>query len=250
MVVENLQLRFVQDLDYDTKIGNLHRFGKLAITSECEINTRFNNETITRELLQNCCWILTFATSNWIVFPYYDLYSNGVLIKTVILPISEPFEFVKSQNIISSWGEQDSIKEFLETVFGQYIKFKDEFGLNHIIEYYVSAIRNRSIEETFLIIAIAFECLCSYISEFASKNSVTLVSGDIENKKIVIEKISNELHLKLTEDSILRIAERVAYDKPGLKVLLRYFLQNSILNITKKTWIYYTSFVIKLFIQV
>ena len=87
----------------------------------------------------------------------------------------------------------------------------------------MSAIRNRSLEETFLIIAIAFECLCSYIFEFANKNGDKIISGDKENKKYLIEKISRELELKLTKDSILKIAEKVAYDKPGLKAILKYF---------------------------
>lgn len=182
----NLELRFTHVIDYDTIIRNLLDLEKkIAITSECEINTSFKNMSVAREVLQNCCWILSFATSNWIVFPYYDVYSNGALIKTVILPISEPFEFVKAQYIISNWEKHDSIKDFLETVFDQYIKFKEEFGLNHIIEYYVSAIRNRSLEETFLIIAIAFECLCSYILEFANKKGEDKIANNENEVKNV-----------------------------------------------------------------
>ena len=224
LMLGKLELKFVQDIDYVNIVERIRNYDKMAITSECEINTSFKDVDVAREILQHCsCWILSFATSNWIVFPYYDVYVNGVLIKTIILPISEPFEFVKAQNIISDWGGHDSIKEFLEDVFNQYLKFKDEFGLNHLIEYYVSAIRNRSIEETFLIITIAFECLCSYLLEFANKNKDVIISGDIENKKNSIRKVLRELDIKLMDDSITKIAEKVAYDKPGLKVLLRYF---------------------------
>lgn len=61
--VGNLQLRLVHDIDYDNTIGNLHKFDKVAITSECEINTNYKNVDTAKETLQNCCWILSFATS-------------------------------------------------------------------------------------------------------------------------------------------------------------------------------------------
>ena len=125
----NLELRFIHVIDYDTLIRNLLEFDRLAITSECEINTNFKNVTVAKELLQNCCWLLSFATSNWIIFPYYDMYSNGILVKTVISPISEPFEFVKAQYIISNWKKQDSIKQFVETVFNNMLNSKMNLDL-------------------------------------------------------------------------------------------------------------------------
>ena len=99
-----------------------------------------------------------------------------------------------------------TIKEFLEFSFDKYVSLKKEFGLNHIIEYYISAIRQRSLEEEFLAIVTAFECLNDYIVEYALKNNVVLESGDMENKKNTIRKVSKELDLNLDEKSIEKIA--------------------------------------------
>ncbi len=171
---------------------------------------------------EDCAWILSFATSNWITFPYLDIIRDSSLVRTVVYPISKPLPFVSGQQIIDAHDPASTIKEFLEFSFDKYVSLKKEFGLNHIIEYYISAIRQRSLEEEFLAIVTAFECLNSYIVEYALKNNVVLESGDMENKKNTIRKVSKELDLNLDEKSIEKIAARVAYDKIGIKVGLRF----------------------------
>ena len=115
-----------------------------------------------------------------------------------------------------------SLKQFLETAYEKYVILKPEFGLNHLIEYYISGIGQRSLEEKFLLIATAFECLNSHIIKHAKKSGDPLISGDFDSKKAKIIKILSELKIDLDQEAIDKIARSVTYDNIGLLAGLRY----------------------------
>jgi hypothetical protein len=219
-VVSGYSLEFMQDIDYKRIISLIPR--KVGITSRCLVTISYQKVNDVIKIFKDCVWILSFATSNWIAFPYVDIVNGNSLVRTVIYPITRPFPFITGQQIIGLFNPGSTIKDFLEVSFDNYISLKNEFGLNHIIKYYISAIRQRSIEEEFLTVVTAFECLNSHIIEHAQNNGVVLDSGDVEIKKNIIRKVSNRLKLNLDDNALQEIAVSVAYDKIGIKAGLRF----------------------------
>jgi len=221
VTVSGNNLDFIQDLEYDKRIVQIRQLG-VAITSYCLIVTEYGKIDQAIQMFNDCEWLLSFATSNWITSPLLEIYKNNSLIKTIIYPVSKHFPYIHAQGIIKDSSGPSSLKEFLETAFEKYVELKPEFGLNHLIEYYISGIGQRSLEEKFLLIAIAFECLNSHIIKHAKKSGDPLISGDFDSKKAKIVKILSELKIDLDQEAIDKIARSVTYDNIGLLAGLRY----------------------------
>ena len=101
----------------------------------------------------------------------------------------------------------------------------EQFGLNGVIEYYLSAIRQKTPEAKFSIGMLAFERLGSYALKYAERNGDLLVSRDVRAKKEKITKINRGSNLGLSEENINQIAKEVAYKSVGLKDRLRYIFE-------------------------
>lgn len=221
ITISGKNMHFIQDIEYEKIIGQI-RERKVAITSNCLFVTEYGKIDQATEMFNDCEWLLSFATSNWITSPFLDIYKNSSLIKTIIYPVSTRFPYIHAQEIITDYDSSSSLKEFLETTYENYAKLKREFGLNHLVEYYISGIGQRSLEEKFLLIATAFECLNSHLVKHARNCGDILTSGDFDSKKQKIEEALTGLKIDLDQKAIEIIARSVTYDNIGLIAGLRY----------------------------
>jgi hypothetical protein len=216
----NLQL--TQSSGYQLIIEELARTGKNAITTDVEVVTTFDRLSVVYDKLLQLCWILSFATSNWVMPLYYDTFSKSTINRSILYFRKLAYPFMKDRHIIELYNSNFLIEDFAHKTLENFDVMKNYFGLSAIIEYYLTAIRQQTPEARFLMGMIAFESLSSYVPKHAAKNNEQLVSKDIESKKKALTKIQKKLDLRLDDAQIEEIAKTVSSNFIGLKDSLRY----------------------------
>lgn len=220
--IAGLKFNFLRIFNYDQLIIDAITLRRACITSEAEVITQYEKTSEAYGALIQCCWLLSFLTSNWVMPSYSDCLRNGKIVQSIIYPMKIPYEFIKGKYIVDIHDTNFSIDDFIEKAYTNYETTKTDFEVEAIIEYYLSAIRQKTPEAEFLVAMIGLECVSSSVPEFATKSGDNLVSKDMESKKEKISDINKKRDLKLDYNSIEEISKAVSSANIGIKDNLRY----------------------------
>ncbi|MGI8833975.1 MAG: hypothetical protein ACR2IS_15230 [Nitrososphaeraceae archaeon] len=222
---DGLNLQLIQSIGYHQIIEELIQTGKNDITTDAEVVAKFREIPAVYDKLIQLCWILSFATSNWVMPLFNDIFLQSKMGHSTLYPRMLAYPFMKEKHVVEMYDSNFLIEDFAKKALENYNTMKDDFGLSAILEYYLAAIRQKTPEAEFLMGMIAFECLSSYVPKYAAKKNEQLVSKDVESKKKAITKVDRSLDLRLSDNQIEEIAKEVAYSSIGLKDSLRYIFQ-------------------------
>jgi hypothetical protein len=217
-----LKLHFIQSVGYHQIIDELSRTGRNSITTDVESLIKFKDNIAAFNKLIQLCWIMSLLTSNWVMPLYNDIFLRSKIVRSILYPSNLTYPFIDNKHVVDIYDSNFLIEDFAKTALENYDIMKDDFALNAFIEYYISAIRQKTPEAQFLMGMIACECLSSYVPKFASKNHDQIISKDMESKRKAIIKVKKRLNLNLSEKQIDVLAEEVAHNFVGLKDSLRY----------------------------
>jgi len=121
------------------------------------------------KLSEDLCLLLSFASGTWVAPIYEDALLDNRPVAT-ILPPAKTLPYSNADRVIDTRNGNE-LREFIETAYGNYVKAKNELGMDIVIEYYVHSKSARILEIKYLIACIGMECLKSYLSGyFAARN--------------------------------------------------------------------------------
>jgi hypothetical protein len=213
---------FTQHLDYNERIASLKANGGANVTCEAVVIDRFESMTKIAQEITKSCVILSYASGNWVTTLYFDIYAEGKIAKTTLLPY-KTYGFVSGETVIESVeGTVCNVGRFLEQSLSNYDELDGNLGLSIIIELYISALTQKLLEQRFLLAAVSFESLSSRIPAYANKKGDHLESGAIKATRMKIESWLAKYGLNCSDSQIEEITSQVAYKGIGIKDSLRY----------------------------
>jgi len=140
----------------------------IDVTAHLVTTDLLGNRSLVRQICNDLCVLLSFATCNWISPLYEDCFLDGQRIVTTLLP-AKTFRYNPGERVIDA-REGNELKEYLETTYPNYIRLKDALGMNIVMEYFVHSRLMNLFEIKYLIAAIGMECLKSHLPDyFAAK---------------------------------------------------------------------------------
>jgi hypothetical protein len=223
-MIGGFDIQFVHLINYSDVLSRLVANREVEVTAEAVIAAELGKLSDISPILHKACMILSFATSNWITTFYNDIFKDGQIIQTTLFP-HKTFPFNRAGSIIQTLNSECYLKKFLEIAFSSYDRLREEFGIDYVIEYYIAALTQRLQEEKFLIGAVAFECLGSYVPRYADKYGEKLESGSVEKTRKQIKSVMEELSVNISDEQIKIIVDSIAYRGIGLKDRLRYIFK-------------------------
>jgi hypothetical protein len=159
---QNISLESLQW--YNDVIKRLDGGLGIDVTAHLVTTDLLGNRNPVRQICDDLCVLLSFATCNWVSPLYEDYFLNGQKIATTLLP-AKTFRYNHGELVIDA-REGNELKEYLETTYPNYIRLKDALGMNIVMEYFVHSRLMNLFEIKYLIAAIGMECLKSYLSDY------------------------------------------------------------------------------------
>lgn len=222
---------------YQQKIKLLAEFAGVDMTTNVTTEAKVSELTQVESILEIVCYLLSLATMNWVTRLFKDVRKGRELLCTTLLPyFTLPFK--RGYNVINiKDGSNCQLKRFVETAFENYRERNNDFPLNHIIEYYISAARAHSPENQFAIAYLALDCLASNVPKYAEKvDGVKLENAAaVTAKENTIDKILKDQHQTLPTNIVHTIADAVAYKEVGDKMKIQYLINKFGVEFGEKT---------------
>ncbi len=203
--LNDFDLLFKQDQNYDTIAKKLKENKGIEVCSHATILTTFGRIEELDELLNDSLTLLSFASGTYIANVYKQIFKDNVLCQTIFMPcITQPYHHADPAIDIKNLGKCYT-KIFLETVFPQYQSLKNELGLNIVINYYLYSKLVNIYQAKYLLGAIAFECLTSYLSGYFKARNKKV---DLSNFRERIKSCFNEFQIQYVESELRFIGIR------------------------------------------
>lgn len=197
--VDNFDIELVQVSNYREIERHLREKKGVKVTSEMILKTSYKNIAAVDEVANNIRWLCCLATGNYVTDLYQDLYKEGKLARTILKPLKTyPFTSRRSaiDTTISGNGE---LETFLRILYPEFVKYKDELGLEIVIEYYITSKIAVPLEVGYILGAVTFECIESYLSQyFRTKN----MSRDLSSFKSKTRALFDEFGVSYNEGDL------------------------------------------------
>ncbi len=169
VIINGNTFEFRQLDNYKFISEELKKRKDVRITSELIIRTQWRDIKQIESKVNDVLILLSLAQGNWITYLYKDIYKEQNLVKTELIP-GKTMPFRKCPPLIDAKHfESCDTKTFLETTFPRYQELKDDLGLNIVIEYSIISKMAPFLEIKYLLGAITFECITSYLSDYFKK---------------------------------------------------------------------------------
>ena len=207
--VESREIRFTQLEKYTEIKRQLIEREDVQITSEMIMKARYNELSDIDDIANNLRWLCSLASANYVTDLYQDIYIEGRLAKTILKPSKTVPYNVSIPPIDTSIHGDDELGSFLKITYPKFTEHKDELGLEIVIEYYVSSRRRLIAEIRFLLGAITFECIESYLSSYFGSRCIVKDLSSFKSKTIAlldefgVSYNEDELRIKDTRDKIV-----------------------------------------------
>jgi len=193
---------------YNEISSELAQTGGTQVTAELVAEVTIEGRDRIRDLCDNLCILLSFATGTWISWLYEDYFLNGQLAKTSLLS-SKTLPYHHADNVIDITSGHE-LKDYLETSYPTYVQLKDSLGFNIVIEYYIHSKSTRILELEYLIATIGMDCLCSYLSDyFKAKNK----KADLGTFRKKLESLYEDISMPYAPNELgfIKIRDKIVH---------------------------------------
>jgi hypothetical protein len=171
---------FKQDPDYNAIAKSLKEDRGILVSSHAVVETTFQRIQEIDQHLRDALTLLSFATGSHISAVSRNIYKDNVLCQTYFIPCRtsacNPSEPVLRNH------EQCDLKTFIEKVFSNYASLKNELGLDKVVDYCSHAKLEKTLQIKYLLCAVAFECMTSYLSDYFKNHSKKADLGSFKNR--------------------------------------------------------------------
>lgn len=208
--------------DYDFLISKLVKESGSAVTCFATYQGTYRSPYDLFNHINKLCFLLSFATSNWVTPMFCDLYRENNLVQTVVFNTKRR-GFIKSRYLIDITNIKD-LKNYLESTYLNYSQLLEDFPLNKSIDYIISSLGSSTLQDSFIIAYVALENLSSKIEEFAEKQGKIILPQAISDMKNLLRNLFGKLNKSFTEEELGFVANKVAYKKISVKDAQRFIL--------------------------
>lgn len=222
-ILENFSVYLKHHENYReySKLLNDRKETKL-VTAEAIIDSKCNSLNF-RELSDNLSYLLSFASGTLISPIYEDYYSEEGIFKTILRPIFTD-EFKKDYQLITESG--CNIKDYLEDCFSNYSKIKHIYGLNIVINFYLSGINHDYVDISFLLLVTSLETILEGYAETREIEENPIQKQIyIKNRQNTL-KILNDFSIDESEKIADLIVEKVSYSHLTIPDKLNAFIKD------------------------
>ena len=197
--VEGLEIALIQRPNYRDIEQQLRAGADVKITSEMMLRAVYKELSQIDEVAHNLRNLYSLATGNYVTDMYQDIYKEGKLVKTILKP-SKTYPFTLQMSAIDSSISGDSeLETFLTISYPEFTKYKEELGLEIVIEYYITSRTVIPLEAKYILGVVGFECIESYLSEcFRAKG----LQRDLSNFKKKTISLFDEFGLSYEESDL------------------------------------------------
>lgn len=164
----------IRHLEKYSEIEKQFRISKdVQITSEMIIEADYSDFNEITKMVKNINMVISFGAVNYVTDLYIDIYKDGKLAKTIFKPL-KTYPYINAIPVIdaSIHGDKE-FATFIETAYPKYAKYKDNLGLDIVFEYYISSRGSNILELSYLLGAVTFECIDSYLPDFFKAQGIT-----------------------------------------------------------------------------
>lgn len=197
--VDNFDVALVQVNNYHDLERHLRERKGVKVTSEMVMKVNYKSISTVDEVANNIKWLCSLAAGNYVTDLYRDLYKEGKLALTTLKPLKTyPFTTRRSviDTTISGKGE---LETFLRISYPEFIKYKDELGLEIVIEYYITSKIAVPLEVGYILGAITFECIEGYLSQYFRTRGM---ERDLSSFKSKTRALFDEFGVSYKEDDL------------------------------------------------
>lgn len=205
--VDNKSYEFYNVTDYKEILERI-RYSQLPIiTSYSEIKNSGKREYETdKKTLDNLCELFSYTQRQFIDYVYEEKVKDGEVFEIVIYP-----KLLKPPNYHNGLIEASicytdgrDLQGFINKVYGNYIKYKEQLKLNYALTYYISSFQTKLVETNFMLVFTAVESICrTYEDSFLEEHNWKVSEIKQDQYKDKLNKLSNKIsRLKLTSTQI------------------------------------------------
>lgn len=210
--INNLAFLFKKIDDYGDIESKLKTKKGCHVTSEAIVNQTFDESDKAELVVTGVTELLSLATRNFVRPIYEDYFYNGALIKTILKPVLTA-SYNNANQLINVIPNPDIcvLKNFLETTYGEYEKFKDDLNLKSVINLYLISRFALFTEAKFLLAVVSLESLLASFEEYEKNNGRPIETGLTKKTEKSLTKALREEGIELEKQVINRIASSIAY---------------------------------------
>jgi hypothetical protein len=214
---------FLESLDWYYNLTERLEGGLgIDVTAHLVASNSLKNRNLVRQLCDDLCVLLSFATCNWVSPLYEDYFLDNRLVATTLLPaITLPYNHA---DLVIDARDGNNLKEYLETTYPSYRQVKNTLGMNIVIEYFVHSRSATNFTLRYLLGAIGMECLKSYLpSYFKSKNKV----ANLKNFRSSLEELLKHISMPYQQSELdfIHIRDKIIHTgkfPPKISILEEY----------------------------
>jgi hypothetical protein len=204
-----------------SKLLNDRKETKL-VTAEVIIDSKGNSLNF-REISDNLTYLLSFASGTLISPIYEDYYFEEKIFKTILRPIFTE-EFKKDYQLIT--GSGCNIKNYLEDCFSNYSLTMHNYGLNIVINFYLSGINHDYVDIGFLLLVTSLETILAGYAETREIEKNPIQKQLYERNRKNTLKILNDFSIHESEKIADLIVEKVSYSHLTIPDKLNAFIKD------------------------
>lgn len=213
--IEGYEILFNQFENYDKIMKALKKEFKDmgAFTTEIVIKTPLKNHEAIKEIIENVCYILSFAKGVDIIpSKCFHVKNNKKVWGEEVNVGKRPF---RGGDYLIHQLPPENIFDFVEKVYPNYTKYKNDFGLNVLFNLYTAMKSAFYMELRCLIGYVILETLGENLQNFYHEEGDP-IKGSIKWKLKDFKKIL-PINNNLSDADIEKIIDQISYDKPSLQ---------------------------------
>jgi hypothetical protein len=154
----------------------------IEVTAEVVAKLPFRSMRLVDELIEDTLMILSFATGTYVATIYSDIFVDNTLVRSMLYPYKTG-PYVHRDWVIDADNLSNcDLRDFLETCYPAFRKFKSELGLKIVLEFLVIAKQGRYSEVKFLLSSVAAECLISHLPSYFRTIGKTATGNSFRTK--------------------------------------------------------------------
>ena len=224
--IDDFNVFLIQLDDYTEKVKLLeNKIEKKLITSELVLSFNYDDMIKVQSLIWNICYLLSYACRNVISPVYEDYFTDEYHLKTILRPVLTRDFHNRDPLIDSDHFHNCTLKDFLETVYSNYVEYKNKFGLNIVFSFYLEAVTFPYMDMGFLLNSTALETLLSGYEVLREEEGNPINKGIIKKNKKEIFKILKENDIEL-EEVAEEIANKISYPNLNIQEKLSAFIKD------------------------
>jgi hypothetical protein len=168
-----------QDKVFVEKLAASH---DTEVTAEVVAKLPFESMRLVDELVEDALMLLSFATGTYIATIYSDIFVENTLVRSILCPYKTG-PYVHRDWVIDADNLRNcDLRDFLETCYPMFRKYKSELGLKIVLEFLVIAKQGRYSEVKFLLGSVAAECLLSHLPSYFRTIGKTATGNSFRSK--------------------------------------------------------------------